>query len=138
MAVSLNQTSYYLKKIQTDESVKAAFGQSLTDTMYSNHVNPKDSINNVCRDTLSTIPVVIYTKKNFFLLDALNEKIMILKASGLIKYWRYPESLAINELKGPKVLMLSQLLGCFYILLIGVFISFVAFIGEAASDRFIN
>lgn len=80
------------------------------------------------------IPIVIYTQKDFFLLDALNEKLGTLKASGLINFWhkqQVPEDISSsNEFKLPKVLNLHHLMGSFQILIFGLVSSIFAFISE--------
>jgi hypothetical protein len=77
---------------------------------------------------------VIYTKKNFFLLDAMNEKIEQLKAAGLIEFWLFQEIdkniINVKEAVQPKVLSLQHLSGCFQILLFGLVFSAVVFMIE--------
>ena len=88
----------------------------------------------ICNDVLFTSPVVIYTRKNFFLLDALNAKIEILKSAGLIEFWQL-QNIDENVLKTkepdfPQALSVGHIMGSLYILFIGSFASFVALICE--------
>lgn len=86
-----------------------------------------------------TISVVIYVKKDFYLLDALNEKIELLKAAGLIEFWNSQDIdehfLKTKDSNHPKVLTLKRLLGCFHILAFGHGFSFIIFLIEIISNR---
>ena len=86
----------------------------------------------ICREPYITIPTVIYTKKDFYFLQALNEKIEELKGTGLIEYWfsmQFVKEFGRDD-DSPKILTLNHLSGCFLILAGGCFISFIAFILE--------
>lgn len=43
--------------------------------------------NTICKDVLLTMPIVMYTQKDFPLVDSLNEKLGLVKTSGLVDYW---------------------------------------------------
>lgn len=77
---------------------------------------------------------MIYSKKNFYLLDALDEKIDILKAAGLIEFWHFQDVdkrfLNVKEPKDPKVLTTKHLMGCFHILFFGCVASFMVLLFE--------
>jgi hypothetical protein len=75
---------------------------------------------------------VIYAKKDFYLLDRINEKIYNLKTSGLINYWEIQSTRrkTLKKTKHPKVLTLSRLIGSFYVLLFGWLMSFIVFVVE--------
>lgn len=81
-----------------------------------------------------TVPVVMYTTKDFFLLNLFNDKIGILKAAGLIDYWEAQvvdrKLLKFKEISYPQALGWRQLVGCFQVLLFGCVISFVALVCE--------
>lgn len=81
-----------------------------------------------------TVPVVMYTLKDFYLLDVFNEKIEILKAAGLIDHWNLADvnkALLNYKVKlQPKVLNLSHLRGIFELLFFGCISSFVVFFFE--------
>lgn len=98
-----------------------------------NMVNP-DKPTLVLKKQLAVIPIVIYTRKNFFLLDALNKKIDAFKAAGLIEYWFFKDFNLANAtaglLEGPMQLTVDKLAGCFQILSLGFSISFIIFIVE--------
>lgn len=84
-------------------------------------------------DAFLTFPVVIYTRKNFPLLQAFDEKIKNLNSAGLINLW-YQKSLQIKarvkEPESPKKLTFHHLLGSFQILALGLLISLIVFIWE--------
>lgn len=86
-----------------------------------------------------TVPVVMYTLKNFFLLDVFNEKIEIFNAAGLIDHWGAQEVdkrfLKLSEVSDIRVLSLEDFVGCFQVLLIGFIISFITFLLELVHVR---
>lgn len=79
-------------------------------------------------------PVVIYVPKDFYLTEAINEKISFLQAAGLIEYWhsqiideRY---LKVIESKQPRGIKLEYLSGCFLIWISSCFFAILIFLGE--------
>lgn len=124
----------YLNKIQSDPSYKAAFVRSLTKTLLTNRLSPKDRRFTFCKEVLMTMPIVIYTKKNFYLLEKFSEKIEIFKAAGLVEFWNYQFNnkniLNFRESQKPKILSIHHLFGSFEILFLGWGVSFVAFSTE--------
>ena len=105
----------------------------MTTILYSNQQKSMHKRHNICKETVMSIPVVILTQKNFYLLDAFNQKLDILKASGLIDFW-YQEDvkkkLKLDVAKSPQVLSLTELFACFQILLFGMISSFLVFLAE--------
>jgi hypothetical protein len=98
-------------------------------------MNPKSSPIIVCKEIMLAIPVVIYSQKDFYLLDALNEKIEMFNAAGLIDFWQsepFSQKYLDNEkkVKHPEVLRMTQLFGCFEILFSGCVLSFALFLLE--------
>lgn len=95
----------------------------------------KDTLKlNILDDIFMTIPNVIYTRKNFFLLDIFNEKIELFKSAGLLQFWHYKKRLApeprTQTKKQPRVLTMERLNGCFYILMCGTALGFLSLILE--------
>ena len=122
-----------LETRQRDENLKIASGRPYENAVYTNMNLPPHEKVRLCRDPLRTFSVVIYTRKNFFLLDAMNEKIGMLKASGLIGLWHFQNfgvERKIPESSFPRQLTTEHLMGCFYILFIGCGISFLTFLIE--------
>jgi hypothetical protein len=114
--------------------VKEALTISLTNVIYNNRRKSNKAKIVVCKERISMIPVVIYTRKDFCLLNALNDKIETFKAAGLVDFWqsefRDKNFINVKESREPKVLKLKQMIGSFYILLIGNFMSFFIFVIE--------
>lgn len=83
----------------------------------------------------------MYAPKNSFFITAFNEKIMQIKAAGLIDFWLSQD---VDErfkyynldFKEPKALILKHLLGCFYILGIGYLASILVFIYEVLKHKY--
>lgn len=123
-----------LKRTQHESNFKGAVARSLTRLVYLNQFRTDDDKIIICKESFLVIPCVIYTRKNFFLLDALNYKIEIFKSSGLLTYWYkkqvYASPFTTVKKKPLKVLELSKLLGCFEMLLLGFFVGFSAFLSE--------
>lgn len=147
MKVNLNKVFYfrvstvehidraiYKEKIHNDPSFKVAFAEEYTISVYDNQMSPKDQRNKICKEIFLTIPIVVYTRRDFFLLSAMNKKIEDFKTAGLINFW-ISEDLNMEIMKKidptyPRVLTLAQLIGGFQLLLFGCLISFVVFIVE--------
>jgi hypothetical protein len=80
----------------------------------------------ICKEAYNSIPMVMYTKKNFYLLDSINDKIESLKASGIINYWYFrplQDKSLFHLNKIQKALNLKNLFSCFQVLLFGYFLS---------------
>lgn len=117
-----------------DPSYKAAYGVSLLELLYLNQLKNTDSRYKICKQVLLTIPVVIYTKKDFFLKEALDDKIEKMKSAGLVEFWLFSDvDKDFLNFKGktpPVILTISRLMGCFQILLIGLSIGCIMFLFE--------
>lgn len=107
--------------------------------IYANKLRPKDIRLTICEDVVLSMPVVIYARKNLFLLHAINEKIEILKAAGLVEYWYYQDVdkryLNAGDLTQAQVLTIGRLLGCFHLLMVGLAASTVCFIAELLASE---
>lgn len=108
--------------------------RSLASIIYMNQAITDGYLYVICKETFINIPDVIYTNRDFYLLDVLNDKIEILKAAGLVELWhshdidkRLLHTKSSNVLK---TLKLNQFYGCFCILLCGNFLSFFVFLSE--------
>lgn len=131
ISVTFDEMQKVTKQVHIDSTFKAGYEQSLMRTFYQNRLK---SPMHICKEVFMTIPEVFYTKKDFYLLDELNRKIEMMKASGLIEFWSSQNInkniMNVKETAQPKVLGLSQLKGCFYILFIGLGISSLVFLCE--------
>lgn len=83
-----------------------------------------------------SVPVVIFARKNFYLLDAINKKISVIQAAGLIEYWhsRGADNRFLKAETPPvsKTLTWQHLSGSFILLTGGYFVGFAAFVIEIA------
>lgn len=81
-----------------------------------------------------TIPVVIFARKNFYLVDAISDKILNFQAAGLIEYWHAQSVdkrfLNTQVSKSPEKLTVNHLFGSFILLLGGLSIGFVILLME--------
>lgn len=116
-------------------SYNGAISYSIYDVWYLNQ-NINDPIHRftTCKEILLSVPVVIFTKKDFFLLNVLNEKIERFQTSGLIEYWHKKcfngELLRSKPSLIPQVITIYKLLGCFQIWLGGLIVAVFVFIVE--------
>lgn len=80
------------------------------------------------------VPIVIYSRNDFYLLEAFNKRIGVLQAAGFIEFWQYQDierTIADDEASGhPEVLTFVQLVGSFQLLLVGYVLSVIAFVVE--------
>lgn len=84
-------------------------------------------------------PTVIYTKKDFYLMDAINHGIDLFKSAGLVDFWRSQDTEkrpSIQAEQGAKLLTMNQLMGSFMILIFGCVAGFVAFLAENLKVKF--
>lgn len=119
-------------KIPSDSSLRGTYASSLLRVLYENQNNPKELRQTFCKEIFMTIPVVIYTQKDFYLLKSINRRIELLRDSGLINFWQKQDFSRLHKVKSnqPKVMKLKNLLGCFQILVFGCGCGFVVFIIE--------
>lgn len=89
----------------------------------------------MCKEPLAVFQIVIYTRKDFYLLDELNQKIDILAAAGLIDYWRNQDfdfhNITTAKTNYPEPLTIAHLSGCFTLWVWGCSVSFIIFIVES-------
>lgn len=122
-----------MDKLRTDSSFKAVYGVSMGTALFNRGNVTVGPTYNICKDVIYSIFFVIYSKKDFYLMDAINEKIELLQAAGLIEFWdkQNINTNSPNEQSNyPKVLTITHFIGSFQILLIGFLISLVAFVME--------
>jgi hypothetical protein len=125
-------------KIQSDPTFKAVFGESLWFTLLLDRVKPHELHQTICQEPFRTIPEVIYSKKDFYLLHEINAGIEQVKSGGLYDFWRtqfVDKSKMKKSQKVIKKLQLKHFEGCFGILLVGYLISIVVFGVEKALEK---
>lgn len=114
--------------------------QPLLEVIYLNQQNYKNFTYNVLREYLFDIQIVYYFPKNSYLVDALNEKMGILKSAGLVNriMERYIDRGYVKmnqDHVGARSMNISQLSGSFEMLIIGYCSGIVIFIIELIIDR---
>lgn len=141
--VVLNTTELEKKTKRTmNPEVREAVTSSLEQVLYFNKENYKNSSTlTVCKEALFTFQYGIYFRKNSFLQKMFNQKISYFKSSGLIEFWasKFINSRFLNIKiidKSPKQLKITQLMGSFQVLFIGVSVGFILFVCEIASKSF--
>jgi hypothetical protein len=119
-----------------DPSFKGAFLRSFTALLYKNQMNFKDNkkLYHFCKEHFMSVPVVIFARKNYFLLDVINKKILTLQAAGLIEFWHSnvidKRFMKIQPSKAPTKLTIEQLSGSFILLISGLTVGLIAFAVE--------
>lgn len=128
-----------LDKISTDPYFKGSLLRSLTGTHYANQRRYNQTQYLICKEIFLMFPVVMYVRKDFYLTSAINRKIEILQAAGLIDYWHSQiidvRFLKIPESKQPQGIKLKYLTGCFYIWIIYCGLAFLIFVGEIVNFK---
>lgn len=104
-----------------------------------NKIHHKSFTLKVLEDVVTSIPTVVYFRKNSYLVNIFNEKLDALKSSGLIGYWaelyRQSQFSKLKEAKsGPKVMTLKTLKGTFQIIVLGLLASILVFAVELLSN----
>lgn len=102
---------------------QTAFLGSSTKVIHANIRNKRSFSHIICKEIVNTVNVVMYFSKNFYLVEAIDEKIGHFLASGIVeyiikkyvdmKYWRLNNQLDIRQ--EPKKLTLHHLEGVFVI-----------------------
>lgn len=132
--IPAENTTFYLNKIKSDAYFKGALGQSSTMAHYSNKGKALADRYKICKHIYAMIPITIYVQKDFYLLEAFNEKLEQFKASGLIEFWHLSnldtKSAKTESLDYEKALKMQQLMGSFQLLELGWLFSILAFITE--------
>lgn len=113
---------------------------SLDRVAYFNKVNSKNLTLTVCKEHLFTFQYGIYFQKNSYLTKSFNEKLSLMKASGLIDFWAsdYIKSEFLSkpaDTSPPKKLNLSQMFGGFEILFFGYGIGIILILCEISTRR---
>lgn len=122
-----------------DPSFKGAFSKTLTGALYLNQLSYNTTLYKICREPYMTLPIVIYVRKDFFLLNEINDKILLFQAAGLIEHWHSKsvdsKFLNIVEPTVLKKLNLKHLYGTFQIWFGGCIVAGIAFVVELVIDK---
>lgn len=123
-----------------DPSLKIAL---IATTPFVHHINQHTDQNTTlttCKQQLLTIPIVLYFRKNHYLVKEVNEKISMINAAGLSEYWTkiHLEKTLRNGLKNKRELRklnLHHLFGSIQIWIGGCIIGLVTFVVECIVFR---
>lgn len=108
----------------------------LLEVIYANQQTYKNFIYKVLKEYLFDVQIVYYFPKNFHLIHAIDEKIGILKAAGLVSLWMdtYIDKSYLKILYktvGPRKIKLEQLHGALEIWICGIVLSMFVFMLES-------
>ncbi len=131
MAVNGNQRQKALLSTH-DPSYKGAVCLVKGMTIYKNQMNRDGPQYIIFKERVMSIPSAIFTRKNFYLLIKMNEKLSEFKSAGLIRYWH---DLVIDQKflklkrgkREPNSLKLRHVVGLFQLLAVGYSISILIF-----------
>lgn len=93
-----------------------------------------------CRERFMGIAIVMYFRKNFFLIPKINGVVRNLVSAGLIDHWHYNyierKISKPDQDAGPKVMTMIHLIGSFEVLAGGCAIGILCFLAELICHRF--
>lgn len=121
-----------------EPSQKIALLISSLEVAWHNHLFSDQFVHKTCVENLVMQNLVLYFRKNFFLVESINDKINVFLQSGLVSYWirTHMESRNFqNSNHGPKSLSLSHLSGIFNIYLICSLIACLVWLLEVSIYR---
>lgn len=123
-----------------DSRNKIAVIASFDEIVYFNQLNINKFSLNVCKEGIFMAQVVMFLQKNSFLKQAFDQKIMTLKANGLINFWiskhmSYSYLVIEPAVRGPTRLNVDQLFGAFEVWFSCLFVSTLAFAVELMLKR---
>ncbi|KAG5671746.1 hypothetical protein PVAND_001926 [Polypedilum vanderplanki] len=119
-------TSQYREQIMNeieDSYFKGALIMAKYKILTRNFLNKGKHQLTICKDRLMSISIVMYSPRNFYLIDKINEKISLFSSAGLLQYWHiYDRKVETpdDDLE-PTVLTMQQLHGLFQLTLFGYF-----------------
>lgn len=129
----------YIKKLEDSEFL-GALADTHSTVLYNNQLGVNSTRSIICKEMFMTVPSVIYTTKNFYLIDAINEQIENFKSAGLVDHWDTKlldrNILTIEDAKNPKVIQFRHVYGSFKILISGLIFCVTIFIVEVLFARY--
>lgn len=119
---------------------EGALVSGLNEILLINQNNEYNFTFKFCKERIMGISIVMYFRKNFFMIPAINEVIGNLISAGLIDQFHYKyidkhRASVETEDTGPKVITMSHMMGCFQLLGFGCAFGIVCFLGELACSR---
>lgn len=132
--IDLADVDEYCRKT-TDPNFKGVVFQYITNALYSNQQNLKSFTYKICSESLMTNHLIFYFRKNFYLVDEINERIRRLRSAGIINFFiskysdeKYKKIEETNN--GPTQLTVNHFIGILQLWLFGLIVSFVLFLIE--------
>ena len=118
-----------------DPSIKYALIATTPFVHYKNQLNDRNATLTTCKEQLLTVPIVLYYRKNHYLVKEVNQKMSMINSAGLSDYWTkiYLEKTLKSDHKSKRELQklnLQQLYGSFQIWIGGCIIGLLTFVGE--------
>lgn len=116
-----------------DPHSKCAVFDYLMRLSYKNKQNYKNFKYTTLNEYWFMNNIVIYTKKNFYLLKEINKIISTLKSNGLINHWVAEQTvldMKVSRSSGPNSLNLTQLQGIFEVWIYGIIVSITCLLLE--------
>ena len=125
----------------TSSSFGGAMVSGLNEILILSQSNEYNFKFKFCKERVMGIPIVIYFKKNYFLIPEINNVIRNLNSAGLVEKWHYnyidKQYLKEDDVStGPKVITFEHLIGCFQLWACGCVIGVICFLGEIFYHRF--
>lgn len=116
---------------------EGALVSGLNEILLINQNNEYNFTFKFCKERIMGISIVMYFRKNFFLIPAINEVIGNLISAGLIDQFHHKyidKERASKEIEdsGPKVITISHLIGCFQLWAFGCVFGIFCFLSEFA------
>jgi hypothetical protein len=118
-----------LKKLRSS-SFEGTMVSGLNEILLLNQRNEYNFTFNFCKERLSGISIVLYFRKNFFIIPSINTVIRNLVSAGIVEHIHkrfLDENLlsAQRPVTRPKVLTLEHMKGCFQLWTCGCFVACV-------------
>jgi hypothetical protein len=132
LIISEREARSYIVRLRNDSSLKVVIGRSLISSYYLNRSNNVSRVS-ISREVFITLPVVVYTRKDFYLLNSINDGIEHLKATGLIDFWAsegFKRIKSVSRSSHPKVLQVRDFRGSLHLVVFGWIVSVFAVVCE--------
>lgn len=131
-----------MKKLR-ESTFEGAMVSGLNEILIISQNNEYNFTFKFCKERLMGIPIVIYFKKNYFLIPEINKVIRNLNSGGLIEKWHYNYIdkrylKKADDLAGPKVITVGHLSGSFQVWACGCMLAIICFLAEIMYHRFKN
>lgn len=129
-----------IKRLE-DPHFKGAVAINLVDAIRMNRKTFPNHMIEVCEEIFTVHRVTIYFQKNSHLVAQVDEVIAALQSNGLIEYWErkmFDSKYTTRPMptKQARNLDFNQLMGGFWIFLLGLIVACIVFLVEYSSSKF--